>query len=190
MPKPIATWNTARDAWETPQTEGLFCEHLAVYSETFPTSGMTANGVAYELPTWEPHTDGSGSSSLLPTVTTSDTNGPGRHGVGGMDLRTTVSLLPTPVAQPSGNTPENHLRKKPGRQIVTDLSIIVENGLLATGGKLLPSPRASEGEKGGPNMRGSKGDLMLSSAVTRLGVAPPPMQPAPFQDVPLPICEE
>ena len=28
-----------------------------------------------------------------------------------------------------------------------------------------PTPRASDGEKGGPNQRGSKGDLMLSSAV-------------------------
>ena len=37
-------------------------------------------------------------------------------------------LLPTPVSQPSGNTPEEHLRKKPGRDVVTDLSIIAENG--------------------------------------------------------------
>lgn len=44
--------------------------------------------------------------------------------------------LPTPVAQPSGNTPENHLRKKPGRKVVTDLAVITENGLMATGGRL------------------------------------------------------
>ena len=49
-------------------------------------------------------------------------------------------LLPTPVSQPSGNTPEEHLRKKPGRDVVTDLSIIAENGLFATGGRLLPTP--------------------------------------------------
>lgn len=36
--------------------------------------------------------------TLLPTPTSSDTNGPGAHGDGGMDLRTTVSLLPTPTA--------------------------------------------------------------------------------------------
>lgn len=84
------------------------------------------------------------------------------------ELTGDLPLLPTPVAQPSGNTPENHLRKKPGRKVVTDLAILVENDPLTTGGKLLPSPRASEGVKGGPNMRGSKGDLMLSSAVHRL----------------------
>src|SRR5690606_5411126 len=33
---------------------------------------------------------------------------------------------------------------------------------------LLPSPRASDGAKGGPNQRGSKGDLTLPSAAVRL----------------------
>ncbi|OBS01864.1 hypothetical protein A9W98_17935 [Mycobacterium gordonae] len=53
-------------------------------------------------------------------------------------------LLPTPCAQNSGNTPENHLAKKPGRQQVTDLAILVENGLLHTGGKLLPTPAVND----------------------------------------------
>lgn len=35
---------------------------------------------------------------LLPTPRTSDTNGPGHHGDGGVDLRTAVTLLPTPKA--------------------------------------------------------------------------------------------
>ena len=58
-------------------------------------------------------------------------------------------LLPTPVAQPSGNSPEDHLRKKPGREVVTDLAIIAENGLIASGGRLLPTPGAYDGERGG-----------------------------------------
>ncbi|WP_456301690.1 DNA cytosine methyltransferase [Nocardia farcinica] len=33
---------------------------------------------------------------------------------------------------------------------------------------LLPTPRATDGTKGGPNQRGSSGDLMLPSAVSRL----------------------
>jgi len=37
-------------------------------------------------------------SHYFPTPTTSDTNGAGKHGTGGLDLRTTVSLLPTPAA--------------------------------------------------------------------------------------------
>lgn len=59
-----------------------------------------------------------------------------------MSLSQAVQMLPTPVAQPSGNSPEAHLQKKPGRERVTDLAIIVENGFLATGG-LLPTPQAT-----------------------------------------------
>lgn len=51
-----------------------------------------------------------------------------------------VALLPTPCAQQSGNSPQEHLRKKPGRKVVTDLAILVENGLIETGGALLPTP--------------------------------------------------
>lgn len=77
----------------------------------------------------------------------------------------TVELLPTPVAQPSGNTPEEHLRKKPGRVRVTDLAILVENGLLPSGGRMLPTPRTSD-----TNGAGAHGDggLDLRTAVTLL----------------------
>lgn len=111
---------------------------------------------------------------LLATPTTSEATGAGNgpNKTGGNNLRTqvamlptpratrggsateTVALLPTPVAQPSGNTPENHLRKKPGRQRVTDLSIIAENDLFATGGKLLPTPKAGDGEMHTPSTSG------------------------------------
>lgn len=88
------------------------------------------------------------SLSLLPTPRTTDMNGPGSHGDGGADLRTVVAeqLLPTPVAQPSGNSPEEHLRKKPGREVVTDLAIIAENGLIETGGRLHASSEGRPGE--------------------------------------------
>lgn len=83
---------------------------------------------------------GPGDSTLMPTPTASDHKA-GRHQDGtGHSLTQAVQLLPTPVAQPSGNSPHEHLRKKPGRERVTDLAIIVENGLLPTGG-LLPTPQ-------------------------------------------------
>lgn len=107
MPKPIATWNPARDAWETDQ--GSFCGHWAAFSGTWPTSGTTRSGTAYALPTSALLTADSGSSSLLPTpeAKLSD-SGPdyaraGRDGSGGDDLTTTVfrallpaATLPTP----------------------------------------------------------------------------------------------
>ncbi len=62
--------------------------------------------------------------ALLPTPTASEATGPGHTGRGGMNLRHTLTLLPT--------------------------------------------SRASDGEKGGPNPDGSKGDLAPFSAVVRL----------------------
>lgn len=42
-------------------------------------------------------------------------------------------------------------------------------------GALLPTPRATDGTKGGPNQRGSSGDLMLPSAAVRLMPTPTTM---------------
>lgn len=81
--------------------------------------------------------------TLLPTPLVSDgKGGPKDIGRSVFDpqMRDIEQLLPTPVAQPSGNTPEDHLRKKPGREVVTDLAIMAENGLIQTGGRLLPTP--------------------------------------------------
>jgi DNA (cytosine-5)-methyltransferase 1 len=38
--------------------------------------------------------------------------------------------------------------------------------------RLLPTPRATDGTKGGPNQRGSSGDLMLPSAVQQFNLLP------------------
>ena len=85
--------------------------------------------------------------TLLPTPRTSDdTNGAGAHGQGGMDLRTVASLLPTPTS-----------RDHKGRNQRDDATCLT--------GALLPTPRATDGTNGGPNQRGSSGDLMLPSAV-------------------------
>ena len=62
MPKQIAVWNTDLKLWTKP-SEVLFSEHLELFSGTWPTSGMTQSGVAYELVMQVPHT--SVSESLL-----------------------------------------------------------------------------------------------------------------------------
>lgn len=56
-------WNKSRDCWETEQMD-LFCERPAVWSETWPQSGMTRNGVLSELPTLVPRTSESVCSLL------------------------------------------------------------------------------------------------------------------------------
>ena len=91
MAAPIASWNSRRDVWETDQGD-LISGHLAVFSETWPTSGMTRNGTAYVFPTSAAATPDS-ACSYLPTPTSSDTNGSGAHGTGGLDLRTAVARL-------------------------------------------------------------------------------------------------
>ena len=90
LPPPLATWNGARDAWEVPQTEGLFCEHLVVFSETWPTSGMTLSGTAYALPTSEPATDDSACSSLLPTPVADHSRGLAQPGTAYQSLPNVV----------------------------------------------------------------------------------------------------
>lgn len=163
MPMPIAIWNPARDVWETPNSPGLFCEHLDVYSETFPTSGMTANGAAYELPTWEPHTDASESSSLLLKTPTSQlaVNGGSQHpdkrklGGHGPTLADEIEhLLPTPAAHEPGftlapvdkhgNPPEHGAQRwyhpETGRLLQKGVSQVIAN--------LLPTPQAHDAVKG------------------------------------------
>ena len=70
MAAPIASWNSQRDVWETDQGD-LISGHLAVYSETWPTSGSMRSGMAYVFPTSAAATDDS-ACSYLPTPTTRD----------------------------------------------------------------------------------------------------------------------
>lgn len=122
---------------------------------------------------------------LLPTPRTSDTNGAGVHGDGGMDLRTAVSLLPTPRARDGKGpgygddlpSPAIRLLPTPAASFAGTTANFRPDGTpygegygmtLLDAVRLLPTPWASDGEKGGPNQRGSKGDLMLPSAVAHL----------------------
>ncbi|MFE7117224.1 hypothetical protein ACFU99_17615 [Streptomyces sp. NPDC057654] len=127
-------------------------------------------------------------AALLPTPRTSDTNGTGTHGDGGMDLRTTVSLLPTPRATDTG-TPGRRASegfRPPLSQVVLPLlptptaaggdrqSATYGRGNPTLRGALLPTPRATDGTNGGPNQRGSKGDLALPAVAHRIGAPTPP----------------
>lgn len=89
---------------------------------------------------------------LLPTPTARDHKG---HNQRRDNTCLTGALLPTPTTQPTtGNGHARNLRTE-----------------------LLPTPRATDGTKGGPNQRGSSGDLMLPSAVTHLLPTPAAMNP-------------
>jgi hypothetical protein len=120
--------------------------------------------------------EAAGNGKLMPTPRAGDgeKGGPNQHGSSGdLMLPSAVDkLLPTPVAQPAGGSPENHLRKKPGREQVTDLGMVVENGLLESGGKLLPTPMAMEGYKASNSQnvdaRAATGQVWLTNVIVSL----------------------
>ena len=60
------------------------------------TRGGSGTETMYALGGTRDDTNRTQGEVLLPTPTVSDTNGPGQHGDGGPDLRTAMSLLPTP----------------------------------------------------------------------------------------------
>ena len=105
MPVQIARWDSARDAWTDEARIDLFSGLSDAFLGTFPTSGMTANGVAYELPTWEPATEDSASSSwlaTLPTPTARDWRSAGREESyqarpQAQPLSEIIHMLPTPT---------------------------------------------------------------------------------------------
>lgn len=112
---PFAKWDRDSQSWKTSEVTSLWA--LTLSSLTLPTWGGLHDGELCEHPTPELHTSGPDCSSL-PTPRTSDSNGAGGHGLGGPDLRTTISMLPTPNAADGNgggrlNSP-GHQRTLPG----------------------------------------------------------------------------
>jgi DNA (cytosine-5)-methyltransferase 1 len=139
-------------------------EHV-MRSELLPTpttDPMSGNGHARHL----------GQEVLLPTPTARDSEGSGgskpyhvtltdatvRTDMGKQPNPRHEQLLPTPRATRGGSTTETAYAFG-GERSDDDRT---------QGQVLLPTPRATDGVKGGPNQRGSSGDLMLPSAVTLL----------------------
>jgi DNA (cytosine-5)-methyltransferase 1 len=125
---------------------------------------------------WQPVTgtsgDRAGKVTLLPTPTAQAAKhaGDSRFGGGNGDVSNLwqiAHLLPLPCAQQSGCSPEDHLRKKPGRKVVTDLAILVENGLLESGGALLPMPRSQDAAGGKTSRSGGRIDEPLLGGQAR-----------------------
>ena len=217
MPKlnQIATWNPERDCWET-GVEDIF-GHSDVFSETWPTSGMTRNGVAYALPTWEPHTTASGCSSSPPaemfrTPAAAEAEGgalsPERARVENRTLRLTGQILDmvapeqmsdawkalkTPTSQLAVNGGSQHPDKRKAGGRGPALADEVEH--------LLPTPTAQDSSASGGS---NEHNVTLTDATvrTRMGTTPNPRHATPtgaptpppstdgnpsWADVPLPL---
>jgi len=163
----MATWNAPGAVWEMAEVS-LLCGHSARYSEVWPTSGWMRGGRCYPQQPSVPLTAGSACSSWpgpaapgLPTPRARDAKGPDAWRA---DLGHTVSLLKTPTSNLGQIGGSQHPDKRRSGGHGPNLSDEVEH--------LLPTPKASDGTHGGPNSRGSKGDLTLPSAAAQLLPAP------------------
>ena len=96
--EPTVRWNASRDCWETEQLD-LLSGRQAVWSATWPVSGMTVAGRLYELATPEPPTSAPDSSLLAtPTANLGTCGGPQdpekrREGGHSVTLQDQVSVL-------------------------------------------------------------------------------------------------
>ncbi|WP_291408821.1 hypothetical protein [Actinophytocola sp.] len=107
---------------------------------------------------------------LLPTPTASDAkNCTHRTQRGGPSLPDQARLLPTPRASDTGTVGR---RAGAGFRPPLSQQVLPLVATLPNSEALLPTPRATDGTKGCPAQRGSKGDLMLPSAVIRLVADP------------------
>lgn len=210
MPNQIATWNPERDCWET-GVEDIF-GHSDVYSETWPTSGMTRNGVAFALPTWAPPTTGSASSSSPPAKTfrtpaaAEAEGGPRDRNRPGATMRLSdqvreemedgnLRVLKTPTSQLAVNGGSQHPDKWRAGGHGPTLADEVEH--------LLPTPTAQDSSASGGS---NEHNVTLTDATvrTRMGTTPNPRHATPtgaptpppstdgnpsWADVPLPIEE-
>ncbi|MDU0293959.1 DNA cytosine methyltransferase, partial [Saccharothrix longispora] len=162
-------------ATSEPRTAGSGCSCSPGHANPAPVdeTGMQSTPTAHDGSSDDTCTTGrqDGPSSpnrlpLLPTPTALDAkNCTHRTQTGGPSLPDAARLLPTPRASDTGTA-----GRKAGAGFRPPLSQQVLP--LAAPAAFLPTPRATDGTKGCPAQRGSKGDLMLPSAVIRL-LTPP-----------------
>ena len=102
-PKPFANYDPDTQSWKTFPAISLWDSEP--YKDSWPRSGMTLDGIAYQLPPSAPRTSviefssslhqGPNSHGLWPTATTHDHAT--RYAQGGMPLGMAVRLFPTPT---------------------------------------------------------------------------------------------
>ena len=156
-PWPLLTWYDPRSSsWRTWQLSWL--EGWTPYSEAWPRSGMTRNGIAYRLPTLAHRTSGTASGlwptpnvpnggQAVPADATWGKSGLTAYRKDGkkiqVGLESAVKMWPTPSAMPAPIQPGLHSftgqywKKPDGRKHQTDLR-------LAVLGRMWPPPSATD----------------------------------------------
>jgi DNA (cytosine-5)-methyltransferase 1 len=104
--------------------------------------------------------------ALLPSPRTSDTNGAGLHGDGGLDLRTAVTLLPTPVvtdAKGARNSTANRSETARPHAVGDTLGDLVFDG------RLLPTPMVGSTSPAAHGQISGDFRAKMDDALTRFG---------------------
>uniref|UniRef100_A0A6M3L0K8 Uncharacterized protein n=1 Tax=viral metagenome TaxID=1070528 RepID=A0A6M3L0K8_9ZZZZ len=140
------------DQWMSGHVE-LFGERWEKFSGPWPRSGTMRSGTCFRRPEWGRRTSASG-CSFWPTPRANEAS---QHNGAdnGVALSRAVKTWPTPQAR-DGDNRGAQAKRYMNPQRSNDLPDAVA---------MFPTPRATDGEKGGPNQRGSKGDLGLPGAV-------------------------
>ena len=122
--QPTLLWNSARGVWEKPGMASLLCEHWELFSETWPTSGMTQNGQVFELPMQVRHTT---------------------------DLESSLLRSPTASQGEGGALGEEEARKRGNTVGIRDqaMDLALANGHKVSRAELMPTPLTSDGAVNG-----------------------------------------
>lgn len=193
----VETWSARRERVKAQGINGNgMGMPLTIAVQTLPTPRAMDYAATMGAPGAARHVEaGNGSlaevigAKLMPTPTTSDSNGIGEHGAGGLDLRTAMALLPTPDAYSgSRGGAQDPAKRRAGGHAVGLHDVAVKglptpttspdtgNGharnLGAEARGLLPTPSASDGtggrvssEMGGVRDSGAKRSITLATAV-------------------------
>lgn len=193
---PFAFYDPDSCCWRTSQP--FLDGECPPFSGTLPRSGSMRGGSLFALPMSVPLISALASSSrrglptpraqdwkaggkdgleeelrTLPTPRTTDANGAGSHGQGGPDLRTVVSLLPTPTVNDSRGG-----RNKTANR--TDPASTHHDGTTLTDAiRLLPTPTATPYGNNQSPTPGAAVRPSLESLIPALSTGPPLPTPAP-----------
>lgn len=181
-PEPFASYDPATSSWRTWRTSLQSSEEPSgeKFSGTWPRSGTTQSGIAYQLRPSAPRTSVTGSSALLPTPmarTNSGTQVSSPSRTGGPMLKEALRMLPTPCERDwkgrgyKGQlptelsllpTPTSHERTQTPRQVDHGRQLANELHEL----KLLPTMHGmgKEGQARRPGPTGNE----LGRSITRL----------------------
>ena len=140
--------------------------------ENWPTVGGMRSGSLFQRPTWAPAMAALDGSALLGEWLTPNVPNGGRSVsadlVASRGMTSTGEKRTVGLESQSKHWMTPSVSNSQGNEYTRDRGQAGAERLSLTGqAKHWPSPRATDGSKGGPNQAGSKGDLMLPSAAAQ-----------------------